>query len=390
MLTMSTRKFATAALCLVAFTGAAAEDNYLAPAFVYTDDGVDRLVDDGASGGQIALGHFISDYLAIEGLVGFSSLNGVDDLNLLEVGVNGLLMANRNGTLAPYLLAGVGYLNVDSEIYSDDSQTAYSYGAGLQWRLGARPMAARLEYRVRDASEKGLDFDDAIISLGIRFDFGRTEMPTPAVAPQPQDSDGDGVNDTLDQCPNTPAGERVDARGCPLDSDGDGVSDSADACPNTVRGAAVDARGCELDDDGDGIVNRLDRCPNTPAGVRVDVNGCEIRDVIDLPGVNFETNSDRLLPGAETVLGDAAATLRRYPDLVVEVAGHTDSQGADDYNAGLSERRALTVRDYLVRAGVPGTQLSVRGYGESMPVADNGTADGRARNRRVELRIVQQ
>ena len=128
--------------------------------------------------------------------------------------------------------------------------------------------------------------------------------------------------------------------------------------------------------------------PNTRAGVRVDVNGCEITDVIELPGVNFETNSDRLLPGAEGVLGDAAATLRMHPDLRVEVAGHTDSQGAAEYNQGLSERRAYTVRDYLINAGVPASQLTARGYGEAEPVADNATAVGRAQNRRVELRII--
>ncbi len=196
--------------------------------------------------------------------------------------------------------------------------------------------------------------------------------------------------DSRDRCPDTPAGHRVDASGCSLDSDGDGVVDADDQCPNTYRGATVDERGCELDDDNDGVVNRLDRCPDTAPGVRVDVNGCEIRDVIELPGVNFETNSDRLLPGADDVLNDAAATLRKYPDLVVEVAGHTDSVGSAEYNQGLSERRAATVRDYLINAGASEANLSARGYGEAQPIDDNGTAEGRARNRRVELRIIEQ
>ncbi|MDH3533311.1 MAG: OmpA family protein [Gammaproteobacteria bacterium] len=142
-----------------------------------------------------------------------------------------------------------------------------------------------------------------------------------------------------------------------------------------------------MDDDKDGVVNRLDACPNTPAGARVDTRGCEIRDVIELPGVNFETNSDRLLPSANATLRDAATTLRRYPELVVEVAGHTDSDGAAEYNQGLSERRALTVRDYLINEGVREASLSARGYGETLPVADNATAAGKALNRRVELRI---
>ena len=97
-----------------------------------------------------------------------------------------------------------------------------------------------------------------------------------------------------------------------------------------------------------------------------------------------------MLPGADDVLRDAAATLQKYPDLVVEVAGHTDSAGAADYNQGLSERRAATVRDYLINAGAGEANLSARGYGEADPIDDNNTADGRARNRRVELRIVEQ
>ena len=121
----------------------------------------------------------------------------------------------------------------------------------------------------------------------------------------------------------------------------------------------------------------------------MDVKGCEIREAIRLQGVNFETNSDRLLPGAEQVLDDAAASLVRNPTIHVEVAGHTDSQGAADYNEGLSERRAITVRDYLIGKGVSADRMTVRGYGEAEPIADNSTAAGRAQNRRVVLRITQ-
>ena len=165
--------------------------------------------------------------------------------------------------------------------------------------------------------------------------------------------------------------------------------DDDDECPNTVRGAEVDDKGCELDDDGDGVVNRLDECPGTAAGVQVDIKGCEIKAVIRLEGVNFETNSDRLLPGATAILNDAAATLRKNPSIKVEVAGHTDSDGTAEYNEGLSSRRAQTVRDYLANNGVDADRMTVRGYGESQPIADNGTAAGKAQNRRVVLRITE-
>ena len=92
--------------------------------------------------------------------------------------------------------------------------------------------------------------------------------------PLPKDSDGDGVTDNLDRCPATPAGTAVDATGCPKDSDGDGVLDAQDKCPNTPAGTPVDATGCPKDSDGDGVSDAQDKCPNTPAGTPVDVSGC--------------------------------------------------------------------------------------------------------------------
>jgi OOP family OmpA-OmpF porin len=203
------------------------------------------------------------------------------------------------------------------------------------------------------------------------------------------DSDGDGVKNSRDKCPGTAAGVRVDANGCELDSDGDGVADSKDKCPRTPAGAKVNADGCELDGDKDGVVDRLDKCPNSAAGAQVDIKGCEIKAEIKLPGVNFESNSDRLLAGAESVLNDAAATLRKNPSIIVEVAGHTDSDGAAAYNESLSARRAKTVHDYLVANGVADERMSVKGYGESQPIADNTTATGKAQNRRVVLRVIE-
>ena len=203
------------------------------------------------------------------------------------------------------------------------------------------------------------------------------------------DSDGDGVKDSKDQCPGTPRGVAVDANGCPNDSDGDGVSDDMDECPGTPAGQPVDAKGCELDDDGDGVINRLDECPGTPAGTPVDSKGCELKGDYTLKGVNFESNSDRLLAGASAVLDDVAETLLKYPEIKVEVQGHTDSDGAAAYNEGLSSRRAQTVRDYLASKGVASGRMTVRGYGETQPVADNTTATGKAENRRVVLRILE-
>lgn len=200
------------------------------------------------------------------------------------------------------------------------------------------------------------------------------------------DFDGDGVPDRLDECPDTPSGARVDERGCELDSDGDGVVDSKDRCPNTPAGARVDENGCELDDDGDGVVNSQDRCPNTPADTAVDNNGCELEPAYEMIGVNFEFDSATLTADSKAALDDALKILGRHTQLIVEIAGHTDSTGSAEYNQKLSERRAESVRDYLVNNGVDSNRLTVKGYGESEPVADNATREGRAKNRRVEMR----
>ena len=143
------------------------------------------------------------------------------------------------------------------------------------------------------------------------------------------------------------------------------------------------------DSDEDGVPDHEDDCPNSPPGAVVDTRGCEIPDEIQLQGVQFETNSDRLHPNAALIIEDAARTLDKNRTLVVEVAGFTDDPGDAAYNRGLSERRAKTVRDYLIDMGIAEDRLTWRGYGEEQPIADNSTAEGREKNRRVVLRILE-
>ena len=172
------------------------------------------------------------------------------------------------------------------------------------------------------------------------------------------------------------------------DSDRDGVVDRLDECPRTPAGVPIDPVGCPADGDRDGVIDPSDNCPNTPADTLVDHNGCEIQEIIELPGVHFITNSDRLVDEAYQILEQVAGTLRRYPQLIVEVAGHTDTNGNADMNMNLSLRRAFAVRSHLIRSGVQPAQLVARGYGESSPIASNTTEAGQAMNRRVELRIL--
>ncbi len=141
------------------------------------------------------------------------------------------------------------------------------------------------------------------------------------------------------------------------------------------------------DEDGDGIVDGKDQCPGTPQGTRVDGSGCPLGNVVALNGVTFELNKDRLRPDAKTILDSVTDIMERYPEMVVEVAGHTDSLGTDEYNQQLSQKRAEAVRRYLIDKGVAADRMTAVGYGESEPVDTNDTMEGRERNRRVELRI---
>lgn len=212
----------------------------------------------------------------------------------------------------------------------------------------------------------------------------------------PMDADGDGVCDGIDKCPNTPKGVKVDATGCPPDADGDGVPDYLDKCPDTPKACKADANGCPIDSDKDGVCDGMDKCPDTPTGKKVDANGCPISEYIPEPekpvvltGVHFEFNKSILTPDSKTILDKVAASLIERPDVKVEIAGHTDSKGSDAYNLKLSNARADAVMQYLIGKGVKADNLTAKGYGESQPIADNKTDEGRAKNRRVELRRIQ-
>ena len=159
------------------------------------------------------------------------------------------------------------------------------------------------------------------------------------------------------------------------------------------------------DEDGDGVPDSRDKCPGTPKGVQVDVNGCppvpvpvaavveEVvvvkEETIVIRDVHFQFDSAKLTAADKTKLDSIATRLKQEaPGAQLRVSGHTDSVGKDAYNQKLSQKRAHSVTDYLVNAGVPRSNfVSVVGAGESQPVADNKTADGRALNRRVEIKI---
>ena len=211
----------------------------------------------------------------------------------------------------------------------------------------------------------------------------------------PLDSDGDGVFDGLDQCPNTPKGATVDENGCPSDRDGDLVFFGIDLCPDTPPGVVVNATGCPVDSDSDGVFDGVDACPDTPAGAQVDARGCLVQ--LELENVEFEFNSFDLTRSARAYLAELAGQIVQQADPEgtgrLELRGFTDSVGAEAYNQRLSQSRAEAVRDFLLSSSMEMEKfidrLDAVGHGEANPVATNDTEEGRARNRRVELHIIQ-
>ena len=214
----------------------------------------------------------------------------------------------------------------------------------------------------------------------------------------PTDTDGDKVWDGLDRCADTPAGVSVDSTGCPNDDDRDGVINGVDECEGTAAGCRVDARGCATDADGDGVCDGLDLCAETPAGARVDTTGCPIEimerqnelldtGMIRVTDVRFVTGKAELSPESVPAIETVGQALAGFPDMKIEIRGHTDDKGTAKANQKLSEDRARAVRDHLLRRfpTLSAGRFTVKGLGESKPIAPNTTESGRSRNRRVEF-----
>jgi OOP family OmpA-OmpF porin len=202
------------------------------------------------------------------------------------------------------------------------------------------------------------------------------------------DADNDGVADVDDRCPNSKPGSKVDATGCVLDSDKDGVMNDEDRCPDVF--GLVSLKGCP-DADGDGIADIDDRCPNAKGSM--ENKGCpEIakQDAIRITYIGsklfFENNSDKLKVASLVLLDELSKILDKYAGANLFIDGHTDSNGSDAFNINLSQKRTDAVKFYLISKGIADSRLTATGYGEAKPIADNKTALGRAKNRRVELK----
>lgn len=269
---------------------------------------------------------------------------------------------NADAKWWPYVRMGLGWQRHEEEYASlnpatppggfpyqhEDSNLAANLGVGLQFDLGRVDIRTEVGTRV--------DFDDVQANAGTQEDYFTDMLAsigmTVALGPEP-------------------------------------------AAPVAAAPPPPAAPSCsDMDDDGDGVNNCDDKCPGSQAGQTIGPDGCPVPVSIDLKGVNFDFDKSTLRPDAVAILNEAIEILKRYPDLKVEVAGHTDSKGTDAYNQALSERRAKTVYDYLTGNGVDASRLvGPNGYGESRPIAPNTNPDGsdnpegRAQNRRTELNV---
>lgn len=230
------------------------------------------------------------------------------------------------------------------------------------------------------------------------------------------DTDNDGVMDSEDNCANTPAKVKVDTAGCPIDTDNDGVADYLDkcpkekgltkfnGCPDTDNDGVADNEdkcpkmpglakfnGCP-DRDNDGVPDNLDKCPDV-AGIAANKGCPEVKDATikiftkALQGIQFESGKDVIKKSSNGILDQVVKVMKENPSYNLEINGHTDNVGDDALNLELSKKRANAVKKYLTDKGIEGSRLAAQGFGETVPVADNATAEGRAKNRRVEFKV---
>ena len=294
-----------------------------------------------------------------------TNLFGDVDLNIASAALRKHFYGSSS--FEPYVGIGAGEFRAEpsSDSSFDYQETIGTLEAGFQTLLhphfildvGARP------YYAFD-SERW----DAEIYAGLNFLIGA----------------GDGGDDEEEVQEEQPA--QVD--NIVSDSDADGVPDEQDQCSGTPAGAQVDATGCELDDDADGVANSKDQCADTPAGALVDETGCQQyldKDVKETLYVEFALNKAEVTKSSYPKLGNLAEKMRQYPSANLVLEGHTDSSGSAAYNKTLSKQRADAVMRVLVdEYEIDQARITTVGYGEENPIADNGTAEGRAKNRRVE------
>ena len=286
--------------------------------------------------------------------------------NVYNYRIEGLYHFMPESRLVPFVAAGLGGMSIDySGNKGNENRFVADYGAGVKYFI--RDWLA-LRGDVRHVLAFGSVHSNLEYTLALTFYFGgakpvepkKPEVAPPPVVPKPpaeRDSDNDGVPDSRDKCPDTPAGVAVDKDGCPLDSDRDGVPDYLDKCPGTPIGTPVDKDGC----------------PIPPEKVSITLK------------IEFDTGKADIKGKYHDEIAKVADFMKKYPTAKGIITGHTDNVGGAAMNLALSQRRAESVVNYLMQGfRIDPARLSAKGYGMSRPIADNKTAEGRQKNRRIE------
>jgi len=302
--------------------------------------------------------------------------------DISRIALNGVYSFDQIGEAIPLIKAGIG----SEDRASAGDEPFLDLGVGVKIPHNEE-LALKLEaiYMFAD----GQNHDNALVLLaGLNYSFGpRAQAAAPALVDG--DDDNDGVLNSMDKCPTTPAGLTVNAEGCFVDGDddNDGVLNASDKCPTTAPGKTVNAEGCFVDgdDDKDGVLNASDICPNTPLGEAVNSDGCPLKITLH---VNFDNDSAVVKESSFELIQKYADFLNKHTAYSSNIVGHTSDTGAANYNQSLSEKRANAVMNMLLEKGVPADRLTARGEGEAKPAVSNATKEGRAQNRRIEAELL--
>lgn len=329
------------------------------------------------------------------------------------------------GVVMPFVVFGAGALGAGSNALGADADPALHFGVGAKLALDDF-LSLRLDLRDTLAQKYGADqgtqthFPEATLGLTFNLRPGKPAPEAPKAPPGPVDTDRDGVIDDKDACPEQ---QGPTADGCPLrDTDADGFTDDKDACPKQAGRAPC---GCApVDTDGDKVIDELDRCPGEAGPIEgcpdpdadrdgvplpqdrcpdqpetkngyEDADGCpdEIPEQVKkftgvIQGIEFDRGKETIRPVSTPTLDAAAKVLTDYPTLRVSISGHTDTDGGREANLDLSKRRAESVKAYFVGKGLDASRIETRGAGPDEPIADNKTAAGKQKNRRIEFKLI--
>jgi len=348
---------------------------------------------------------------------------GVDDLS--HYAIDGTIKYNLlvNTTIDPFVEIGGGYTWVDGigagtanggvginiwfsenigltlqtqykHVFEDYTVRHFQHLAGISVRFGGTDTDGDGVYDKDDACPEvaGLEaFNGCPDADGDGIEDSKDSCPNEAGSKEMNgcpDADGDGIANKDDACPNN-AGLAALA-GCP-DADGDGIANKDDACPDEA--GPVANKGCPWPDtDGDGVLDKDDQCPQVTGTVAN--NGCpevpkDVQKQLNdyARPLLFDTGKATLKPETAPVFVNIIKILSEYPTANFTVEGHTDSVGSAKFNQSLSEKRADSVRDFLIKEGIVAGRLTAIGYGEDKPIATNNTKAGRKQNRRVEINL---